>query len=258
MTVGELVFANVVDRRVLDTQGVNGPAGIYLPGVPGRAFPFALYRAWKIGTGMVTEEAQFYAPSGRLVHRWGPVVRRMTGTMDLTEETDLVDDAHFDETGTHLVSFIVDDEILAEIECPVFVQQAPTKLPKEYEDGLKKSDVIWVGVERDGKRLTVPAWFAYRNGRIYLVSRTEPGPQEQTVPGIPVSSEVVVVTGRKGRDTSLDEFYASVRLLEGPEWEDAAKVLADRRRSRDGAPGDRIATWRGSTLIAELTPLVDA
>jgi hypothetical protein len=264
MAVGELVFANVIDQRVFAGQGDNGPTGVYLLGVPGRALPFTMYRAWKVPTGMVTEEVQFWAPSGRLAYRWGPTVRRMVGMMDLTEERDLVEDAQFEESGTHIASFVIDGEIVAEIEVPVFVQQAPTKLPKEVEDGLRKSDVIWVGVERNGGRRTVPAWFSYKNGRILVLSKNDPGPEEQTIPGVPGASEVVVITRRKttnpetrGRDTGLDEFHAAVRILEGPEWEEAAKALADRRRSRVGPAQDSIQRWRGNCSIGELTPILD-
>jgi hypothetical protein len=263
MTVGELVFANVLDRRVHEIHGDRGPSGIYLLGVPGRALPFTIYRAWKIGTGTVVEEVHFYGPSGRLAYRWGPAARRMKGTMDLTEERDVVEDARLDESGTHVVSFVVDGQIVGEIECPVFLQEAPAKLPKDVEDGLRRSDVIFVEVETDGRRVSAPTWFAYRNGRIYVLSQREPGPQEQTVPGIPGASEVRVITRRKatvpetrGRDTALGEFYATVRVLEGPEWEEAAKILADRRRSRAGPAVDSIARWRSTCAIAELTPLV--
>jgi hypothetical protein len=264
MAVGELVFANVVDQRVYAGQGDNGATGLYLLGVPGRALPFTMYRAWKVPTGMVTEEVQFWSPSGRLTYQWGPEVRRMRGMMDLTEERDLVEDARFEESGIHIASFIVDGEIVAEIEVPVFVQEAATKLSKEVEEGLRKSDVIWVGLERNGGRRSIPAWFTYKNGRILVVSKNEPGPDEQTIPGIPGTSEVVVVTRRKttnpetrARDTGLDEFPAAVRLLEGPEWEDAAKALADRRRSRPGPATDLIQKWRGTVSIAELTPILD-
>ena len=256
MAAGELVFANVIDKRVLDEQGADGPAGVYLLGVPGRALPFSVFRAWKVPTGTVSEEIQFWSPSGELVHRWGPVARRMLGSMDLTRELDEIDDAMLTQSGTHLASFVIDGEVVSELEFPVYVQEAPTKLPKEVEDGLRKSDVIWVGVERDGGRVTVPAWFAYKNGRILVLSQKQPGPQEQTIPGVPGSPEVVVVTRRKGRDTSLDEFHAAVRLLEGPEWEAAASALADRRRSRMGSPIERIQQWRQSAAIAELTPLL--
>ncbi len=265
MAVGELVLANLVDQRLFAGQGDNGPTGIYVLGVPGRALPFTMYRAWKVPTGMVSEEVQFWSPSGRLTYQWGPQVRRMRGMMDLTEERDLVEDAMFEETGTHIASFVLDGEIIAEVEVPVFLQQAATKLPKDVEDGLRKSDVIWVGVERrDGNPLTIPAWFTYKNGRILVLSKNDPGPDEQTVPGIPGASEVVVVTRRKttnpetrARDTGLDRFHASVRILDGPEWDEAAKALADRRRTRPGPAVDRIKQWRGTCTIGELTPILD-
>jgi hypothetical protein len=258
MAVGELVFANAVDQRIWDTQGERGPGGIYLSGAPGRALPFTLFRAWKVAAGIVTEEVRFVDPSGRTVHRWGPHARRMRGSMDLTVETDVIDDALFLATGTHVVSFILDDAIIGEIEVPVFVQQAPSKLAKETEDGLKKSDVIWVGADLPGGHRAVPAWFAYKNGRLFVLSQREGGPEEQTIPGLPGAHELIVTTRRKGRDTSLEEFPTAVRLLEGVEWEDAAKVLADRRRSRNGSPEESIARWRGSCDIAELTPVLPA
>ena len=258
MAVGELVFANVADSRVWDVGGEAAAPGVYLAGAPGRAFPFTLYRAWKIGTGLVTEEVRLFGPSGQMVHRWGPVARRMLGSMDLTVETDVVEDASFQESGTHLASFIIDGEVVGEFEFPVYIQQAPTKLGKDIEDGLKKSDIIWLGLDRGGARTTAPVWFSYKNGRILVLSRKDGPGEEQSVPGIPGVEEVLVVTRRKGRDTSLGEFRATVRVLEGADWEEAAKALADRRRSRNGSPQESIARWRGSCAIAELTPLVTA
>jgi len=259
MALGELIYANVLDRRTFESQGEHGPPGAYLLGLPGRALPFVIYRAWKVPAGVVTEEIRFTGPSGRLVYRWGPAVRRMLGAMDATEEFDLVEDAHFDEQGVFVVSYIVDERILGEIEVPVLLQAAPAKLPKVVEEGLRKSDVIWVGADENGKSDTAPVWFAYKHGKIYLLSQKEPGPEEQTVPGLPGASELLVVTRRKGRDTSLDQFYASVRILEsGPEFEEAAKALVDRRRSRVGPPADSLNRWRSSCVIAELTPVIPA
>ena len=256
MTVGELVFANVVDRRVWELHGPESPPGVYLLGSPGTALPFVMYRAWKVATGVVSEEVHLYGPSGRLVYRWGPAVRRMLGSMDLTVETDTIEDARLDETGTYIASFVLDEEIVGEIEVQVLVQVAPSKLPKEYEDGLRKSDVIWAGVEANGRRKLIPAWFAYKNGKILLLSQRTPGPEEQTIPGVPSSPELLVVTRRKLRDTALHEFPAAMRILQGAEWEEAAKALADKRKSRAGPPGDSIARWRGSCDIAELTPVI--
>jgi hypothetical protein len=256
--VGELVSAAVVDKRVWDAQGEQAPDCIYLTGQPGPAIPFVIFRAWKVPVGFVVEEVRFFGPSGRMIWRWGPGVRRMRGMFDLTTELDEVRHAVFDESGTFVASFILDDQVVGEIEVPVYVQAAPQKLPKDVEDGFKKSDVIWVGVDRNGRRATIPAWFAYKNGKLYLLSQKNPGPEEQTVPGVGQSNEFVVVTRRKGRDTSLEEFTAAPRLLEGAEWEDAAKLLADRRRSRNGPPAESINRWRGSADILELTPNVPA
>ena len=64
------------------------------------------------------------------------------------------------------------------------------------------------------------------------------------------------MTRRKGRDTAADEFHAASRVLQGPEWEEAAKLLVDKRKSRAGAPSEWLARWRGSCDIAELTPVL--
>jgi hypothetical protein len=272
MTVGELVFANVVDQRVFQVQGREGQPGIYLLTLPGRALPFTAYRAWKSPTGLVAEEIRLIAPSGAVGYRWGPTPRRMVGSMDLTVEQDVIDDAVLGEVGTYVASFILEDEVIGEIEVPVYLQQVPTSLPKHIEDGLKRSDVIWVGVPPDGQKKRrlfgrhkgtinypnmIPAWFAYKGGRIYVLSQREHGPEEQTIPGLGEVPEVTVITRRKGRDTSLDRFRASVRMLEeGPDYDQALGVLADRRRSRVGPPEESIERWRQSAVVAELTPIV--
>jgi len=157
--------------------------------------------------------------------------------------------------------------VLGEIEVPVFLQTPEKQLPKHIEDGLKRSDVIWVGLDVKADRelggrnsvsgKLVPAWFAYRQGKIYLLSQRRPGPQEQTIPGLD-EHEVAVITRRKGRDTALDRFRASVRIIEpgAADYDQAAAALADRRRSRAGPPEDSMARWREDCVIAELTPLV--
>ena len=102
----------------------------------------------------------------------------------------------------------------------------------------------------------MPAWFAYKNGKIFVLSQREPGPEEQTVPGVPEAQELVVVTRRKGRDTSLEEFTAAQRLLEGAGVgrgrEGAGRPAPEPR----GPPGESLARWRGTCDIVELTPNV--
>jgi hypothetical protein len=259
IAMGELVAATVADQRVFETYGENAAPGIYLLGVPGRALPFTVYRAYKVPKGIVHEEIRFIGPSGRTIHRWGPQVRHMAGQMDLTVETDTIADAVLDEAGTFVASFMIEGVIVGETEVPVYLQEAPTKLPKEAEDGFKRSDVVWVGVEGpNGRRKTVPAWFAYKDGKLYFLSQKKPGPEEQSIPGMPDARELVIITRRKGRDTSLDEFYGTARLLEGPEWEAAAKLLVDRRRSRFGPPEESLKRWRTTADIVEVTPILPA
>jgi hypothetical protein len=256
MPAGELIFANVMDVRQRAADGDMANGLVYLLSVPARALPFVVIRDWKAPTGHLEEEVQLVAPSGKVVHRIGPTVRYLLGSMDLTRFEDVVEDAGFEELGTYLASFLLGGEILGQTEFQVVVQAPADKLPKEVDDGLKKSDVAWIGVEYQGRDVAVPAWFVYRNGKIYVLSSKEPSLEEQSIPGLPDANDVIVVTRRKYRDTALGRFHAAVRLLDGPEWEEAAKLLADRRRDRHGPPEDAIKRWRGSVDVAELTPIV--
>ena len=256
MPAGELIFANVLDVRQRAAEGDAADGLVYLLGVPSRALPFAVIRDWKTPTGYLPEEVHLLSPGGDVVHRIGPAARYFLGSMDLTRFENVIEDAVFEQPGTHLASFLLDGEVLGQTEFQVVLQVAPEKLPKEVEDGFRKSDVAWIGVEYDGKEITVPAWFVYKNGKVYVLSSVEPSLQEQTIPGLPDSSDLLIITRRKYRDTSLDRIRATARVLEGPEWEEAAKLLADRRRDRHGPAEDAIKRWRGSCVIAELTPLV--
>jgi hypothetical protein len=253
---GELIFANVLDLRQRAAEGDMANGLVYLLTLPARALPFAVVRDWKNPTGYMQEEVQLLAPSGNLVHRIGPEARYMYGQMDVTHFEDVVGDAHFEELGTHLASFLLDDELIAQAEFQVVLQAPPQKFSAEVEEGLKKSDVIWAGVEYQGNEVTAPVWFAYRGGKIYLLSSREPSLEEQSVPGLPEARDMVVITRRKYRDTSLERFHVSARVLDGQEWEQAAALLADRRRSRLGPPQDSIKRWRDSCVIAELTPVL--
>ena len=46
--------------------------------------------------------------------------------------------------GQYACSFILEDQIIAEIEVPVFLQEVPTALPKHVEDGLKRRADDWL------------------------------------------------------------------------------------------------------------------
>jgi len=256
--IGDLVFANVIDVERRAAQGDMGASVVEVRALPARALPFAVVRDWKCPTGQVAEEVELITPSGMVAHRIGPTAQFMFGSMDLTHLETIVEDAIFTEAGGHLASFRLDGEIVAQVDFAVVQEAVPAKLSQPYEDGLKRSDVIWVGLSgtKGARDRTVPAWFAYKNGKIYVLSQREPGPDEQTIPGIPGSAEITVVTRKKGQNTSLERFMTTARDLRGDEWEEAAKILVDRRRSRVGPPQESIDRWRETAAIAELTPVV--
>jgi len=254
----ELVYANVLDLRVYGAEGAGGPPVVYGFGVPGQPLPFVVVRHWKAPQGVVAEHLEIVAPSGRVTYRSPPRPRRMPGQMDLLELIDRPEDATFEEVGVHLASFLIDDEVQGQVEFQMVLQLPPQKLPKEYEDAFRKTDVIWVGVEQNGKEVAVPVWFAYKDGRIYLLHSNDAGSGEQRVPGAPDATDLLVVTRHKYRDTRSNRFHATSRVIgaDDPGFAGLAAVLADRRRDRHGPPQEAIAKWRKSCVILELTPLI--
>jgi hypothetical protein len=256
---GELISATIVDDRARTPEGI-GPNAVYCAGIPGTALPFWVIREWKAPTGLVAEEVRFVSPSGKTVYRLGPKARRMVGMMDVTRLEDLVTDARFEEGGVHLASFLLDDELVSQVEFEVFLQAPRDRLPKDVEDGLKRTDVVWVGVEHEGRDVAAPSWFAYQNGKLYVLSDPDRKAAEQFVPGIPDADEVVVITRReKGKDTALHRFHAAVRVIHptDPEFDSLAGMLADRRRSRVGPPGESVSRWKqAGCVIGELIPAV--
>ena len=174
MARAELVFANVADRRIWEKDGEGAIPLVYTIALPGRALPVVVSRFWKAPQGYVKESFELVAPSGRIAYSSEPQVRRMTGQMDLTRIEDLVEDAVFEELGIYAASFKIDGETEGQVEFQLLLQ-APTGLPKDIEDAVKKVDVLWVGEESNGRDLAVPVWFVYDNGRIYLMGHSMGG-----------------------------------------------------------------------------------
>lgn len=258
MAKAELVFANVLDLRHWHAEGDAGQPNVYVQTLGGRALPFGVVRDWKAPQGYTTEHFQLIAPSGNVAYASPAETRRFPGQMDLFRVSDIVEDAVFHELGTYAISLLIEGQIQAQASFQVLLSAAPTSLPKQVEEGLKKSDVIWVGGGDNGDGRPVPTWFVYRQGRIYVLHGGEKS-GEQLIPGLPEAREVTVVTRRKGRDTRNDRFPASVRLIppESPEYDGLASVLADRRRDRHITPAQTVANWRASyCVVAELTPTI--
>jgi hypothetical protein len=258
MPRAELVYANVLDGRVYDAEGIGGQPLVYTFAAPGRAFPFAVVRQWKAPQGVVIEHFELISPSGEKAYTSPPRVRRMPGQMDLTEIVDRVDDCVFPELGVYLVSFLIDGEVQGQVEFQVVFQMASEKLAKEVEEGFRKTDVVWIGIERDGADEVIPAWFAFQKGKVYVLHATNEAADEQRIPGADEGTDLLVISRHKYRDTRLNRFPVTCRVIppSSPEFDQFAAALADRRRDRHGAPQEAIASWKKDCVILELTPNV--
>jgi len=69
--------------------------------------------------------------------------------------------------------------------------------------------------------------FQYTNAQTALLQGTDSRNAlfDTSIPGLPEATDLVVITRRKYRDTSLERFHAAARVLEGAEWDQAAKLL---------------------------------
>lgn len=258
MPKAELVYANVLDGRVHDAEGIGGPPVLYGFSAPGRPLPFAVVRQWKAPQGVVVEQFQLTAFTGEVVYTSPERPRRMPGQMDLTEIVDRVEDCELPLVGGYIASFLIDGEVQGEVDFQYVLQQPADSLPDEIEEGFKKTDVVWMGVERNGTDDVAPVWFAYKSGRVYVLHATAEDSSEQRVPGADDSRDILVISRHKYRDTQLQRFHATARVIEpdDPAWNEAAGMLADRRRDRHTPPGEMIAGWRNGHVILELIPNV--
>jgi hypothetical protein len=123
-------------------------------------------------------------------------------------------------------------------------------IDQAVEEGLKKSDIIWVTYEK--RKPPVPCWFVYKDGKAYVLS----GEREQTIPNAANLREVHVNTRWKGRDAAMAEFDASVRVItpDDPEFEQIAQLLMAKRQSMRGTAEEILDRWRRECVILELTP----
>ncbi|HEY8202159.1 MAG TPA: hypothetical protein VII47_12495, partial [Actinomycetota bacterium] len=129
--------------------------------------------------------------------------------------------------------------------------EAAASLPIDaaVEEGLKKSDIIWLVTSP--QRPPIPCWFVYKDGKVYVLS----GEPQQVIPDARNLREVHVVTRWKGRDARMAEFDAGVRVITGddPEFEQIAGLLMAKRQSMRGSHDEILDRWRRDCVILELT-----
>lgn len=258
MPKAELVYANVLDGRVYEAEGAGGAPVVYGFAAPGRPLDFAVVRHWKAPQGVAVEQFRLIDPTGSVAYESQARPRRMPGQMDLTEIVDVVRDAELPTIGAYAAVLLIDGEAQGQVEFQYVLQLPSEKLPPEVEDGFRKTDALWIGVERNETEEVIPAWFAYQKGRVYVLHATDEGTGEQRIPGADETTDLLVISRHKYRDTRLRRFHATARVIEPgqPGWDEAAALLADRRRDRHGAPQEAIQAWSKGHVILELAPNV--
>lgn len=120
------------------------------------------------------------------------------------------------------------------------------------QESLKKSTIMWIRWQHDGVERTMPVWYLLDNktGKIYILS----GERQQTIIGAESLRECDVILRQKGKNVQVAEIPASVRVLEpGPEWDDVAERIAEKRLNIPGLPEETAKRWRDECVILELS-----
>lgn len=152
-------------------------------------------------------------------------------------------EAEWDQMGYHpdpSIGWTPDDDAAASFP----IDQA-------IEEGLKKSDIIWLTTRRD--RPPIPVWFVYKDSKAFVLS----GEQQQVIPDARALRDVHVTTRWKGRDARMAEFDANVRVIapdQAAEFEQVAGLLMAKRQSMRGTADEILDRWRRDCVILELTP----
>ncbi|MFN2525024.1 MAG: hypothetical protein ABR505_01995 [Actinomycetota bacterium] len=118
------------------------------------------------------------------------------------------------------------------------------------QESLKKSTILWLRWRAAGREHTMPVWYVMDQGKIYVLS----GERQQTIPDAANLRTVDVIVRWKGKNARVAEIPALVRTLEpGPEWDQIAEKIAEKRLNIPGLPEDTARRWRDECLVLELT-----
>jgi hypothetical protein len=123
------------------------------------------------------------------------------------------------------------------------------------QESLKKSTILWLRWRTpDGAERTMPVWYLYdaKAGKIYVLS----GERQQTIPGARSLRSADLILRWKGKNASVAELPAAVRVLApGPQWDEVAEKIAEKRLNIPGLPEETARRWRDECDILELTPV---
>ena len=126
-------------------------------------------------------------------------------------------------------------------------------ISKAIDESLKKSTIFWLRWHTDGVERTMPVWYVYdqKVQKVYVLS----GERQQTIPGARELRECDVILRWKGKNASVAEVPAGVRVMTGddPDWDEIADKVAEKRLNIPGLPEDTARRWRDECVILELS-----
>lgn len=147
------------------------------------------------------------------------------------------------------VTFAVDDDVPWGEHQQV---QAGAATSSAIQESLKKSTIMWLRWNSDAGQRTMPVWYLYdqKVGKIYVLS----GERQQTIQGAENLREADVILRWKGRNASVAELPAQVRVIRGDDadWTEIADRIAEKRLNIPGLPEDTALRWRDDCVILEL------
>jgi hypothetical protein len=126
-------------------------------------------------------------------------------------------------------------------------------LTSAVQESLKKSTIIWLRwKDEDGSERTMPVWFVYdaKAERIFVLS----GERQQMIAGAEKMRQATVILRWKGKNAQVAEIPAGVRVIEpGPEWDEIAEKVAEKRLNIPGLPEETAKRWRDECVLLELS-----
>ncbi|MDQ3955570.1 MAG: hypothetical protein M3285_08485 [Actinomycetota bacterium] len=156
-------------------------------------------------------------------------------------------------TATDLTWSDVSYELSDKLEWPMHLNtMVEAATDKAIQESLKKSTILWLRWSLDGRENTMPVWFLYdsKADRIFVLS----GERQQTLPGAERIKRADVILRWKGKNSQVAELPARVRPLEhGPEWDEIAEKVAEKRLNIPGLPEATARRWREECVILEVT-----
>ena len=154
-------------------------------------------------------------------------------------------------TATDLKWDDVNYRLSDELQWPHLEVLAGAETDKAVQESLKKSTILWLRYSLDGREVTMPVWFLYdtKANKIYVLS----GERQQTLPGAERIKQAEVILRWKGKNAQVAELPADVRVLEhGPNWDEVAEKIAEKRLNIPGLPEETAKRWRDECVILEV------